>query len=146
MTQAKGPEETIGGVSIAFWVSANELARILGREEAERLARENPDAYARAKVAAIESNMLDAGIIPPWFTGRGICDKCGEVPLPRGALERPPSCPWCNAMDRPRMTHDNYLRRARLRHESYLRDVSAAGPPRLTRTPDGFFSMPKRGE
>lgn len=137
--QSNGPEHCIGGVSIAFWPSFHDLRRAVGLERAEELLAD-PAAYETAKRAIAEAEMLDAGVIPPWFTMRGKCDQCGPVPLPDHSRPDVRSCPWCRAANVPRMSHAKFVRRAQERRDRVLASQNpAVYTYRLQRCADGWF-------
>lgn len=141
----QGAETCVNGVSIQFWLSFGDMVKRLGAEKARDLNDNYPAAYLSAKRAEMEGDMMDAGVIPPWFTQPAKCKVCGDVWIGTGYPPDPDcvpeleSCPWCPAYDTPRMTHAEFVEASRNRREEYSRSIAAGfdGEPSIVFVADG---------
>jgi hypothetical protein len=69
----------------AFNPSLQELAAYFGEEWDNHC--DNPWWLSEAIIMLQERKMIEAGVIPPWFSEKGMCVNCGPVFVPSGTIK-----------------------------------------------------------
>jgi hypothetical protein len=136
-----GPEHCEDGVSIAFYVSFNDLARDLGKDKARAVLAQGAGPYAAAKRMLQQRMMMDAGVVPPWFDEASQCVNCGDVMVPTGSGPVLDECPWCDRYNVPRETHEEFVERHRRALEEYRNTSRNHQPSIALCTEGGWFHI-----